>query len=329
MKKRIAFACALLLSATLVAAPKAGHTSQGTSYGQHEYKGHGPDGELFLDPYLESELKNVMGNVVLDAGCGAAPWAVAAAQSGAVVCGVDIQQTMLDKAQLAVARAGVERQVELCQGDVTNLPYEAQKFDYALSVNVGCNLQRTMQTISSEQFAVSGLGAHFHEVGRVLKEGGRLLVSAPASLGVLFTDGNQPENAVMEHIRSVLAQIGSSRDPDVIIANLKQLEEVQRATFVHRDNKLVLVTDEKDLRAGEPIWRKIPESAVLNYYHSEEEYLVAFHNAGLKCEEIKRPCFFGTVKYRAYRAEKDELGEAYVNNHPFTIYYVTKPGERL
>jgi SAM-dependent methyltransferase len=330
MKKRIAILCALSMGATLVAAPKAVHSRQRTSViQQNEYKEHGPDGELFLNPYLESELKNVSGHVVLDAGCGAAPWTAVAAQNGAVVCGIDIQPAMLEKAQLAAARAGVERQVELCQGDLANLPYEAQKFDNALSVNAGCNLQRTMQTISADQYAVSGLGAHFREVQRVLKEGGHLLVTAPASFGVVFTDGKHSEKAVMEHIDQVLAAIGSSRDPEVIIANLKQLEEVHRATFAHRGNKLVLVTDEKELSSGEPIWRKIPAAVVPNYYHSEEEYLVAIHNAGLKCEEIKRPCFFGNVKYKAYQAEKGDLGEAYIQNHPFTIYYVTKQGEAL
>jgi len=326
MKKRIAFLCALMMGATLVAAPKVGHTQQGTSYGKHEYKGHGPDGELFLDPYLNSELKNVSGHIVLDAGCGTAPWSVVAAQNGAVVCGIDIQQTMLNKAQLAVAQAGVERQVELCQGDVANLPYEAHKFDGALSVNVGCNLQRTMQIISEKQYSVTGLGAHFREVERVLKDGGNLLVTAPASFGVVFTDAKSSEKAVMKHIDQVLTKIGSSQDPDVIVHHLKELDEVHRATFVQRGDKLILVTDEKQLHTGEPIWRKIPGTVVPNYYHSEEEYLVAIHNAGLKCEEIKRPCFWGNVKYKAYRAEKDELGEAYVDNHPFTIYYVTKQG---
>lgn len=329
MKKRIVFLSALMMSATLVAAPKAGHTSQEIAYGQYEYKGHGPDGEVFLDPYLESELKDISGHVVLDAGCGAAPWTVAAAKNGACVCGIDIQASLLDQALIAIARAGVEKQVELCQGDVANLPYEAQKFDKALSVNVGCNLNRTMQIISENQYAVSGLGAHFREVERVLKDGGQLLVTAPASFGVVFTDGKHSEQEVMDHIQQVLVQIGESQDPEVIVRNLNQLEEVHRATFVHRGNRLVLVTNEKELCIGEPIWRKIPGTAVPNYYHSEEEYLVAIHNAGLKCEEIKRPRFFGNVKYNAYRNEKDDLGEAYIQNHPFTIYYVTKKGETL
>ena len=59
MKKRLTFLSAtLLMSATLFAAPAA----------------NGPDGELFLDPHVKSELKNITGNFVLDTGCNAAPW---------------------------------------------------------------------------------------------------------------------------------------------------------------------------------------------------------------------------------------------------------------
>ncbi len=324
MKNRIAILSALMMCATLVAAPKVGHTQQGVSYKNVEYKGHGPDGELFLDPYLKSELANVTGNVVLDAGCGTAPWAIEAAQNGAKVCGIDSQQSMLDKAQVAIARAGVESQVQLCQGDVVNLPYEAAQFDKALSINVGCNLNRTMQVITQDHYAVTGLGGHFREIARVLKEGGELVIAAPASLDVVFTDGGHSQEEAMANIKQALAKIGSSNNPEVITKNLLELEGVQRATFVKRGDQLVLVTSVKDLTIGEPIWRKIPGAVLPNYYHSEEEYLVAIRNAGLFCEEVKRPCFFGNVKYKAYRNDNDALGEAYIHNNPFTIYYVKK-----
>lgn len=331
MKKRIAFICLLLAGVNLTAAPiaKPEHTYQGTSYGHVDYKGHGPDGELFLDPYIYSELTNVSGHFVLDAGCGMATWSVVAAKNGAKVHGIDLQPSMIEKAQRAVAQAGVESNIELSQGDVVNLPFEAAKFDWALSINVGCNLPGTRQMITANEFYESGLGGHFREVARVLKEGGRILVTAPASFGVVFTNGKQSERAVMNHIKQVLAKIDTSNDPNVIVNALSELNEVHRATFVRRGDKLVLVTNENQLQNGEPIWRKIPGCVVPNFYHCEEDYLVAIKNAGLTCEEVKRPCFFGPVKYKVYRAEHDELGEAYIHNHPFTIYYVTKEGETL
>ncbi|MCH9626545.1 MAG: hypothetical protein S4CHLAM2_01670 [Chlamydiales bacterium] len=299
MKKKSLFLSALLMSANLFA---------GTAE-----SGQGPDGELFLDPYLNSELKNVSGYVVLDAGCGSAPWAAVAAENGAVVCGVASQFSLLDKAQIAVARSGVERSVELCRTENVNLPYEAAKFDWALSVGVG-----------SDQPPATGLNRYFQEVARVLKTEGQLFIAAPASYDVVFTDGKHTAKSVQKHIQMVLAKIGSNDDPEMIAHSLEELDEVQRATFVRRGNQLKLVTDGKELKIGEAIWRKTPTGAISNYFHSEEEYLVAIRNAGLHCEEIKRPCFFGKVKYKAYRAENDELGEAYIDNNPFTLYYVTK-----
>lgn len=324
MKKGILFSCFLFVSSSLSLVAEPRHTPEGTHYGMHDYKGHGPDGAHFLDPYIQQELKEVCGKVVLDAGCGLADWSIVAAKNGAQVHGVDIQKNLLDKAQIAIAQAGVQKAIELHQGDVANLPYDEKKFDVALSINVGCNLPRTMQMVSTDRYTVSGLGAHFREIARVMKEGGRLLVAAPASFGILFTDAKCNEQEVKAHIDQVLAKIGSSEDGERIVACLKELEEVHRATFVRRGERLVLVTDEKELKPGEEIWRKIPGTAVPNYYHCDEEYLVAIANAGLFCEEIKRPCFFGGVKYRNFRAQSDALGEAYKDNNPFTLYYVTK-----
>lgn len=287
------------------------------------YKGHEPDREYFLDPYIQLELKEVSGKVVLDAGCGLADWSIAAAQNGAHVCGIDIQKDLLDKAQTAIAQAGVQKGVELHHGDVATLPYEEKKFDMALSIDVGCNLPGSVAT-SGDHDPINSLERHFQEIARVMKEGGRLLVAAPASFGILFTDGKCSQEEVMAHIDQVLAKIGSSEDQERITSCLKELEEVQRATFVRRGERFVLVTDEKELKLGEVIWRKIPGAALPNYYHCDEEYLVAIAKAGLFCEEIKRPCFFGGVKYRDFRRESEALGEAYKDNNPFTLYYVTK-----
>lgn len=190
------------------------------------------------------------------------------------------------------------------------------------SVCVGASLPSTMQVISNDHYQVTGLGAHMRELADNMKAGAHVTIAAPASFGVVFTDGNKSDEEVMHHIEQVLADVGE--DDKSISNGLKGLSEVNRATFVQREDGLKLVTNEKDLRIGEQIWRKLPNSVEKSFYHSEEEYLVAIRNAGLNCEEVKRPCFFGNVKYKAYRLAHQDLGQAYVHNHPFTIYEVTK-----
>lgn len=311
----------------------AQHIQSGVVYGEKQVQafvsyGHGSDGKVFLDPYIHSELKELSGKSLLDAGCGAADWAILAAQNGATVFGIDLQKSMIEKAQVAVARAGVEKQISLVEGNVEKLPFDTKFFDSAISVNVGCNLPKTVHTATGESFEVTGLDAHFKELARVMKEEGKILVTAPASFDIVFTYAGCDDRAVYKHIEDVLAKIGDSFDSEKITSCLGELKEVLRATFVKRDGQLVLVTDEKQLKLGEPIWRKIPEGVVPNYYHSEEEYLVSFKNAGLTCQEIKRPCFFGTIKYHQHRSsvkgDERALGAAYAEHNPFTIYYVTK-----
>lgn len=330
MKKQILMTYALAASLSLFAAPANNKTRiwKSTQAESYASAGHGVDCAHFLDPFLTSELANVSGEVLLDAGCGTASWSIMAAQNGASVCSIDQSEQIINFAKAAVMQAGFETQISILKADVEHLPYEANAFDRALSINLGCILPTSMQSFSKKELHLSGLGAHFSELHRVLKDGGRLLISAPASFDIVFTDGSKSDEEVHAHIRHVLAKIGKSKDPIVITHHLSDLHEVNRATFARRQGKLTLVTDASMLKTGEPIWRKIPGGAVENYYHTEEEYLSELRQAGLVCEEIKRPCFFGKVKYDLYhqnhKEDESRLGSAYIDHNPFTIYYVVK-----
>lgn len=80
--------CAVLLLIPSPTLEAPHHTDKGTAYGNRgiqtyaETK-HGPDGAVFLDPYFIPYLLEGDGELVLDAGCGAGPWALLAAEEGA------------------------------------------------------------------------------------------------------------------------------------------------------------------------------------------------------------------------------------------------------
>lgn len=194
--------------------------------------------------------------------------------------------------------------------------------------NIGCNIPSTQHVVSNDGFKVTGLGAHFRDLAGKVKTGNRAVITAPASYDVVFTDGTRSDEEIYAHIDDVLAAIGESQDETLIEKQLSSLQGVNRATFARRDGMLMLVTDQRGLQVGETVWRKTPEGAEKNIYHSEEEYLVALKNAGWTVEEIKRPSFYGQVKWKQFvdAREKGEksLGAAYMDHNPFTIYYVTK-----
>lgn len=204
---------------------------------------------------------------------------------------------------------------------------QKSSYEYALSVNCGIHLPPTTQIISKKQMKVVGLGAHLSDIADSLKDNATAVITAPASYDIVFTTGKRSNEEIQKDIAATLEKIGNSQDSALIISSLNELKDVSRATFVKRDGKLKLVTNVKELTLGEKVWRKNPEGAQLEIFHSEEEYLVAIRQAGLICEEIKRPCFFGEVKWKNYNATAQEgavLGASYKESNPFTIYLVRK-----
>lgn len=309
---------------------RLGHTTSGTAYGERGVKQyalvkHGPDGALFLDPYFLPFIENIENQKILDAGCGAAPWAIYAARNGAYVHGIDIQESMINEGIRAVIKAGLENRVMLEVGSVNKLPYQDSLFDKAISINVGCNLPSTR--IDGEASERVGLGVHLTELARVLKEKGRAVITAPASLEVLFTSGKRELSEVIKEIEHIIDQI-DAENPNSIVEHLSTLKDVYRATFVNHAGKLKLITDINNLEDGAKIWRKLPGLVVPNIYHSENEYINEAINAGLSIVKIEKPKFNNAIEWIEYNektSEEARLGDAYINHNAFMIIELEKP----
>lgn len=196
------------------------------------------------------------------------------------------------------------------------------------SLHVGCHAALPDSTVAGELWNDITLQKSMREVAKKLEPHQFASIVVPASLGVVFSDGSRSDGEVYEHISQILDTISEKEEASSIKEKLSSLTEVNWATFVTREERLVLLTDERALKMGETIWRKTPDGAEMSVYHSDEEYVVAIHNAGLKVEEIKRPCFFGSVKWRAYhdtlQGKESRLGPAYMDHNPFTIFVAVK-----
>src|SRR5262249_23112640 len=121
----------------------------------------------------------------------------------------------------------------------------------------GAGLASSQCVVSSS--IVKNVNAYVAELTSSLAGHGRMVIVAPASFGVLFTDGSKSDVEVKRHIDQVLTAVGSSEDPGVITKHLAGLNEVMRATFVRIDGRLQLVTDERSLTLGQAIWCKTPQ----------------------------------------------------------------------
>jgi len=286
---------------------------------------HGPDGAQFLDAYFIPYLQNLAGRNVVDVGCGAGPWSIYAIQQGAnTVTAIDIQQSMTSQALRATKNEGLESQVLVVQADAAVVPLASATQDIALSINVGCNLKST----SNEDGELPvGFGPHFAEIARVLKPGGRAIITAPNSFGTIFTNGDKPNNQIISEMQLLLDQLEDVSSPAILDA-LKTCTDVNRATVVLRNGRPIIVTHEDNLISGEPILRKLPDTvAVPNYYHHIDEYRSQAEKVGLLVREQHEISFATEEERSQYNNEHREaqLGSEYVGSAPFVVYILEKP----
>jgi demethylmenaquinone methyltransferase/2-methoxy-6-polyprenyl-1,4-benzoquinol methylase len=81
-------------------------------------------------------------------------------------CGIEIAPRMIELTKERLQKAGLEKRVSLCQGDARRLPYSDRQFN---AIYISGTL---------ELFDTSDIPVVLTEIKRVLKKGGRLVVSS-------------------------------------------------------------------------------------------------------------------------------------------------------
>ena len=127
------------------------------------------DREVELERIWDA-LRLSRGARLLDAGCGSGQWALALAERGARVTGVDLSTEMIRLARENASARGLD--IEWRTGDVTRLADPLAVFD-AIHARVLL------------QFVPDVTGA-LRELRRVLRPGGRLLASVPGALSPIY-----------------------------------------------------------------------------------------------------------------------------------------------
>ncbi len=297
----------------------SGHIDRGTEYGASGVKAYAKshvctDMAHFLNAHIIDSLASQHDKRVLDAGCGAGPWAIYAAKFARRVDAIDIQAPMIEEALEAIKKAGVADKVDAIVGDATDLPYNNNLFDHTISINVGCNLPPNL------------FDAHFKEVSRVLVPNGTADISAPDSLDTVFTDGSHEDEFFLDQIEKVLENVPSNPSPDLVQSQLNSLNGLTSATFVQKDERLELLTPLKKMDRGEKIWRKLTKVTLPNRYYSDADYLAAFQKTGLKVTKSIRTTLKSEKERQQfnYDGASPNLGKAYLSHSPFVVYQLQK-----
>lgn len=122
----------------------------------------------YCRPAMVDLTGDVAGRRVLDAGCGSGPLAAALRDQGAIVSGFDLSPAMID-----LARERLGRDADLLVADLAEpLPYEDDTFDVVVSSLALHYLEDWIAPLT--------------ELRRILRPGGRLVVSVPHPAAYMF-----------------------------------------------------------------------------------------------------------------------------------------------
>ena len=319
----VTFAPAQILASSEIHKREASHTSTGTNYGKLNVAKFGtsnnwPYAIKFLTPFFFPDLDRMgsTGKKVLDAGCGVGLWSLYGSKRGANVYGIDLQPEMVQQAKIASLAQGLSSKARFSEGNVGALLFEDNSFDFAMSINVACNLPDEV------------LRSHMTEFSRVLKLGGEAVITVPISLDVPFSCGLRPEEELLAEIHAVLSEMPMNPTPDKIQTALGSFEEMLSATFTIEDGRLILITKITPLEEGQEIWRKLPNMVIPNRFYSEKRYHRAIVEANLEIIKEERPSFASEEEMREYNEGKPphfRLGPEYIHSSPFAIYHLRKP----
>ncbi|WP_442601107.1 demethylmenaquinone methyltransferase [Paenibacillus sp. KN14-4R] len=103
------------------------------------------------------------GDTAIDLCCGTCDWTLALANASGTgnIVGLDFSEKMLEVGRQKVFTSGLDRQIELVQGNAMSLPFEDNSFDYA---TIGFGLRN-----------VPDLEQVLREMKRVVKPGGQVV----------------------------------------------------------------------------------------------------------------------------------------------------------
>ena len=271
--------------------------------------------EAFVYPSLKEFLNvEAPGKKVLDIGCGSGDWACLAAECGAKsVDGFDIQEGMVELAKQATAQYS---SVNICVGDVMDMPYNDNTFDVAISIFVTCNL------------SIEALTKHFEELNRVLVPGSKALVlnlSNPAFQTLFLTVGAD-KVAVKEKIDQALKDLPNFPSQFQINKAFEGLDEILRGCFAKgKSGSVFLVENMHQLTIGEAVWSKTQILPFPNYFYTDQYITDITITSGLRVDYVEN--FFTEERRVAFNATNPEarIGKTITENPFALMYHVIKP----
>ncbi|MDB3892433.1 class I SAM-dependent methyltransferase [Alphaproteobacteria bacterium] len=123
------------------------------------------------------------GETILDVGCGDGRHLIFFKSLGLLPSGIEITDQII--ADIKASLSDKNYDFDLSTGDCSNIPYADKSFDYLIAWN-SCYYM-SLNNVPFED--------HVNEMARVIKPGGRIIVSIPKSTSFIFKNSIPHENA--------------------------------------------------------------------------------------------------------------------------------------
>ena len=274
-----------------------------------------PQNLAFLFPVMVDYLKSeIPGKKVVDIGCGTGTWCYKAALSGAKsVDGFDIQEEMAELAKQATSQFG---NVNICVGDVMDMPYEDNTFDVALSFYVTCSLR------------LEACISHFKEMYRVLAPGGKAMVvshTKAAFTGTYLRNGVD-QMMVEKQIARKLMNLPAYPSQDQINHAFKDFSDLVFKIFIIDQNgQLQRIADADKVSIGQATWSKTEIMTFANYFYDDDYLQQQIKAAGFNIDNIEN--YYTEERRVAYNNTNPEieLDKAFTDTPPLVMYHLSKP----
>ena len=274
-----------------------------------------PQNLAFLFPVMVDYLKSeIPGKKVVDIGCGTGNWCYKAALCGAKsVDGFDIQEEMVKLAKQATSQFG---NVNICIGDVMDMPYEDNTFDVALSFCVTCGLR------------LEACSRHFKEMYRVLAPGGKAIVvshTKAAFTGTYLRNGVD-QMMVEKQIARKLTNLPAYPSQDQINHAFKDFNDLVYTTFIIDQNgQLQRIDDVDKVSNGQAIWSNTQIMTFADYFYDDDYLQQQIKAAGLNIDNIEN--YYTEERRVVYNNTNPEieLDKAITDTPPFAMYHLSKP----
>lgn len=292
---------------------KQAHNDLGTFYGDGSQNGweYGPECAHFIVPYMMKKLKGGESKILLDSGCGFGFLSFKASLLDWKVFGIDLQENMIDKAEGLLEKFEHPNKPQFSLGNSSHLFFPDHFFDFNISIFLTSNIP------------LNHIDSFFSVLHSTLKPDGEVIISSQMNQDIVFTSGRRSQKEVIEHLEAEAFKMESCYDLELLNERLNPIDDVITATFVERDNKLHLLHDERELKFGEPIWRKTPKCVIPNYYYDYNFHLKKFKEYGFEIIESKPFKFSSEKEWEEYNKNakpEDTLSKNFYYN-PFCVFY--------